>query len=652
MQNGGAANCDSPSMSYTLKSEDTAIGRLLSGHSAFQIPAFQRDYSWREEQADRLLDDIIAAAENAAEVQPALPLFLGTMLFVGSDDPEASVRTSLVVDGQQRLLTLTILIAVLRDFAPLEEQPELHRRIALLPGVGRLQTDTFHVTPREADAAFFRRAIQRPGATRSPRGRPVLEPGNEAQSNMEEIRSFFVRRIRPMSAERRAGIAEFLFESCRVLTLWTHDIDYAHGIFLSINKPGLPLTEEDVILAEVIGPLHAEQRRRYQPIIAQMSRYREPRKAGRRQGKTFFTHLGLAQEWSNDRMITQLRRAVARAGGPQRFAQSIFEPMADAYVVTRGREDGHNTMREAGELLGRLRVLERFCDDEWVPVAMLALIRFKEDQTALCAFLKALDRYALALSVLRPIQSERRASYRRIIAELHASDSVRDPESLFALDDHQQAALLRRAALRLKDAANGASKAILIRLDAHFSGLPISHYLGLLENTAYTVEHVLPKGERLARASGWNQAFPGAENRQACAWSIGNLLLMEESRNADARQHDFRAKHDIYFPDAEAHALHLTEEFRSLEDWTRAMLEARHIRLMEAFKTIWRIDGPIPELPERGPSIQRIRAARVRLPQANAEYDENTAVGDDTAEHDPQTSADRPDTTRPSSDNS
>lgn len=648
MQDGGAANCDSPSMSYTLKSEDMAIGRLLSGHSAFQIPAFQRDYSWREEQADRLLDDIIAAAENAAEVQPALPLFLGTMLFVGSDDPGASVRASLVVDGQQRLLTLTILIAVLRDFAQADAQPALHRRIALLPGVGRLQTDTFHVTPRETDAAFFRRAIQRPGATRSPRGRAVLEPGNEAQSNMEEVRSFFVRRIRPMSAERRTAIADFLFESCRVLTLWTQDIDYAHGIFLSINKPGLPLTEEDVILAEVIGPLHAEQRRRYQPIIAQMSRYREPRKTGRRQGKTFFTHLGLAQEWSNDRMITQLRRAVARAGGPQRFAQSIFEPMADAYVVTRGGLESREAASETDEWLSRLRVLERFCDDEWVPVAMLALIRFKEDEPSLCAFLNALDRYAIALSLLRPIQSERRTSYRRIIEELNTSDSVRDPESLFALDDHQQAALLRRAALRLKDAANGASKAILVRLDAHFSGLPIERYLGLLEKTAYTVEHVLPKGERLARASGWNQAFPGVENRQACAWSIGNLLLMEDSRNADARQHDFEAKHRIYFPDAEPHALYLTEEFRGLEEWTRSTLEARHVRLMEAFKAIWRIEGPIPELPDPGPTVRRIRAARVRLPQTKTEDDDDATSDDGPVDHDTPSSDQRNAAQRPS----
>jgi hypothetical protein len=616
-------------MTYSLKSEDVTVGRLLSGLSAFQIPAFQRDYAWREEQADRLLNDIIAAAENAAQLSTPLPLFLGTMLFVGSDDPAASVRTSLVVDGQQRLLTLTILIAVLRDFATIDEQPELHRRIALLSGFGPLQIDGFHVTPRLADKNFFRRAIQMPGATRDHRARVTLEPGSQAQMNMDEVRSFFLRRVRPMSPQRRSAIAELIFEGCRVLTLWTHDIDYAHSIFLSINKPGLPLTEEDVILAEVIGPLDAEQRQRYQLIVDQMSRYREPRKAGRRQDKTFFTHLGLAQEWASDRMISQLRRAVARAGGPQPFAQTVFEPMADAYIATRGDGSSPGISQKATERLLGLRIIERFCDDEWVPVAMLALDRLKFDEVALDAFLRALDRYAMAMVLLRPIQSERRQAYRRVIAELKAHEQISDPASLFELDDHQQAAVLRRASLRLKDAANGASKAILIRLDAHLSGRPIADYLTLLETTGFTVEHVLPKGERLARASAWNREFPGAENRQACAWSIGNLLLLEESRNADARQHDFADKRSIFFPDDTPHPLHLTEEFRHFADWTREALAARHFRLMQAFKEVWAIDGPIPELPEFDARVHRIASRHARITEgesaANAEANEGSA---------------------------
>lgn len=605
-------------MDYTLRSEDVAVGRLLSGHVAFQIPAFQRDYSWGEEQADHLLDDIIAGAENAGVASPALPLFLGTMLFVASDDPAASIRMNFVVDGQQRLITLTILIAVLRDFAPAEQQAELHRRVALLSDFGPLQTDTYHLTPRESDAAFFRSTVQRPGATRAPQHADAPAPANNAQMRMEEVRDFFLRRIRPMSPQRRASIAGFIFENCRVLSLWTNDIDYAHGVFLSINKPGLPLTEEDVILAEVIGPLHAGQRRRYQPIITQMARYREPRKSGRRQDKTFFTHLGLAQEWSSNRMISQLRRAVARAGGPQQFAQNVFEPMADAYTITRGDGTAFETSPEVMERLHRLRVIERFCDDEWVPVAMLALIRLRSDPGALSRFLQALDRFALAQALLRPIQSERRQAYRGIISELNASEAVRDPSDIFALDDYQQAAILRRAALRLKDAANGTSKAILVRLDARISGRPVSSYLTHLETTGYTVEHVLPKGERLARSSGWNREFPGIESRQAWSWSIGNLVLLEESRNADARQHEFRDKRAIFFPDAVPHYLALTEELRHLEDWTRETLAARHYRLMSVFKEIWKINGTIPPLPEVGPVVQRLPASRMRVPKTGA----------------------------------
>ena len=131
--------------------------------------------------------------------------------------------------------------------------------------------------------------------------------------------------------------------------LWAPDIDYAYRLFLSINKPGQPLSDEDIVLAEVVGPLAVAQRRRYDTIIAQMSRYREPQKKGRRQDKTFFTHLALAQKWArSDRMISLLRRVVAREGGPIRFASNVFEPMAEAYLVTRGDWPGKLILKMSG----------------------------------------------------------------------------------------------------------------------------------------------------------------------------------------------------------------------------------------------------------------------------------------------------------------
>ena len=590
-------------MTNHLRSDDICVGDLLSGLHVYEIPAFQRDYSWSEQHAQRLLDDIVSACDIARESSEPLPFFLGTMLFVDSDEPDSSIRSALVVDGQQRLITLTILVSVLRDQVAAEHKRQLHTHVAILTQAEPFEFDVFHVQPRAADARFLERTIQQRGATRLPRGKADLKPSNEAQRRMEAVRAFLVKRIKGYDLERRWDVARFLLDSCRVLRLWAPDIDYAYRLFLSINKPGQPLSDEDIVLAEVVGPLAVAQRRRYDTIIAQMSRYREPQKKGRRQDKTFFTHLALAQKWArSDRMISLLRRVVAREGGPIRFASNVFEPMAEAYLVTRGDWPREAYTQDVWHLLDCLSVLERFCDSEWVAPAMLALARLKDDQPRLCAFLRALDRYAHVQVLTREAADDRRAAYRPVIDHILRSETFPEPEFLFPLDERRQAAAVRRAALKLKGTANGADKVILLRLDAHLSGRAMSDYLHLTEakfvdQNLLTLEHVLPNGETLAKSSGWRPEFAQISYRRAMANCLGNLVLLEGGRNNAAGQADFSEKKSRYFSGEAHHELLLTDQIRNVDSWTREALENRYRHLMTAFLQVWDFAAPIPNLP-------------------------------------------------------
>lgn len=96
----------------TIKAAEKALKDVFCDQYVFRIPPYQRPYSWTQEQAADLLDDLIWAAgdEKPAE-QP--PYFLGSIVVIKDPNyPEADV-----VDGQQRLTTLTILMSVLREFA-------------------------------------------------------------------------------------------------------------------------------------------------------------------------------------------------------------------------------------------------------------------------------------------------------------------------------------------------------------------------------------------------------------------------------------------------------------------------------------------------------------------------------------------------------
>ena len=110
----------------TIKAEEKLLGRVFSDDYVFEIPEYQRPYAWTTEQAGELLDDLLTAAAGDANSS----YFLGSIVLIKEPD----VPLAQVVDGQQRLTTLTILLCVLRDLtANAEHRLELDDRVRSRP---------------------------------------------------------------------------------------------------------------------------------------------------------------------------------------------------------------------------------------------------------------------------------------------------------------------------------------------------------------------------------------------------------------------------------------------------------------------------------------------------------------------------------------
>ncbi|MGL4397573.1 MAG: DUF262 domain-containing protein, partial [Hyphomicrobium sp.] len=114
-------------MAASLQATAFTIGNLFSGQILLNIPVYQRPYDWGSDQAGQLLDDMAEAANIGGGAPSDAPYFLGTLLLMDSSGgPPAVISAKVsgrefdVVDGQQRLVTLVTLFAVLRD---LEESP-------------------------------------------------------------------------------------------------------------------------------------------------------------------------------------------------------------------------------------------------------------------------------------------------------------------------------------------------------------------------------------------------------------------------------------------------------------------------------------------------------------------------------------------------
>ena len=95
-----------------MKAIDRPFTKIINGSTQFVIPVFQRDYRWSEAQCEQLWRDILLIAKDETNRGH----FMGSVVYVSTGDTAAGFTRWLLIDGQQRVTTLTLLLAALRNY--------------------------------------------------------------------------------------------------------------------------------------------------------------------------------------------------------------------------------------------------------------------------------------------------------------------------------------------------------------------------------------------------------------------------------------------------------------------------------------------------------------------------------------------------------
>ena len=88
------------------------IYEILNGNKQFLIPVYQRFYSWDIEQCQKLWDDIVEMQKKGK-----VGHFVGSIVNIAEQAMPTGVQKYMIIDGQQRMTTLTLLLLALRDYA-------------------------------------------------------------------------------------------------------------------------------------------------------------------------------------------------------------------------------------------------------------------------------------------------------------------------------------------------------------------------------------------------------------------------------------------------------------------------------------------------------------------------------------------------------
>lgn len=176
------------------------LRRVFSSDFVFSIPRYQRPYSWTRNQAGELLDDLLGSVKDASSPVADLdPYFLGSIVLIkGETSPEAEV-----VDGQQRPITLTILLAALAHLTSGMEETESLRSYLFEKGDAIEEIpDRPRLTLRPRDREFFAKYVQTDGAIPDLLG---LDPGrmSDPQRLIRDNAGLFVELLRGRGARER-----------------------------------------------------------------------------------------------------------------------------------------------------------------------------------------------------------------------------------------------------------------------------------------------------------------------------------------------------------------------------------------------------------------------------------------------------------------
>ena len=90
----------------TMKAINRQFTEIINGNRQFLIPVFQRDYSWTAEQCLDMWNAILGTSNSSEDGGH----FMGSIVYIATDSIGASFQSWLVIDGQQRLTTLTLLL--------------------------------------------------------------------------------------------------------------------------------------------------------------------------------------------------------------------------------------------------------------------------------------------------------------------------------------------------------------------------------------------------------------------------------------------------------------------------------------------------------------------------------------------------------------
>ena len=560
-----------------LEARLDGIGHLLSDRY-IEVPPYQRAYSWTDEQVEDLFKDLSdAIREHNAEY------FLGTVVLTTNKDGSHAV-----IDGQQRLATISIMVCAIRNYfysiGDSERGDNLHAEF-LARKDRRDLTEIPHLKLMPGDNAIYERAIlaKPTGGAKFEDGKGVQKALPPSQARIEsalKIATKYVQKLVDQTKEPTKVLLDwidFLETKGKVIVVEVNDEAAAYTIFEVLNDRGLDLSVADLLknyLFRVAEDRVTETQQNWTSMASRL----ESSGAEEKELRTFIRHV-----WSSEHGLTRekdLYDAIRKRVDSKQRAVAFTDGLNKAAPIYLALDNPSDELwkqygphvRESVEALQILKAIQ-------IRPLVLAILR---------NFEVAEVRKALPMLVCWTVRFMITGKLGSGPLELGYSDRAKDVSAGNI-----------KTAKQLHDASKGFLVAD-VDFEQAFATARVSQqylarfYLRVLEKQnsaegdgelvvnpnedAVNLEHIMPQ----TRDPHWTASVT-AEQHAAFLKRLGNLALLDKALNGQSGNLPFADK----IAALKGSKIALTSQIATHLTWTSAEIDTRQKALAELAVKAW-----------------------------------------------------------------
>ncbi len=559
-----------------LDTRTTNFGELIGNGKIYQVPPFQRDYSWAEENWEDLWQDIMALHNN-----PESSHYMGAIVLQSSHNSD---REFTIIDGQQRLATLSLIaiaaIAKIQVLIDREQDPEANRdrqEILKRTYLGDRDPRSLRYSSKlllnQNNNDFYQSNLIN---LRKPKNIRALPKYNQL---IWQAFEYFSQQLETVQKVIKTGetiatfMADIIAKQLLFIQINVEDELNAYTVFETLNARGIELSSTDLLKNYLFslfqGPddLAAAQRQ-WKTIIntVQMEKFPE-----------FLRHYLSLKETRvrRERLFKLVRTSVKNA--QQAFDlldelenySSLFIALGNAY---------DEFWRDTPANQPYIRELELFKVKQVYPTLFAAYSKFSADNfTRLLKLVAVISFRYTVVSGLNPNELE---SYYNQVAIAINQGQIVNPKQVFE----------RLRPIYVSDEKFKQDFALLSISTKGQKKKLVRYILGKLEMDAanrkdinedsFSIEHILPESP----SNAWEKHFPDSQVEDM-VYRIGNLTPLEPPFNREIGNEVYALKRNKYQQSVYA----LTQNILA-EEWTIDSIVKRQNNLATRAVHIWRAD--------------------------------------------------------------